>query len=108
MAVGHICSGGGLETMCQVGNGWWGCKYPQWGAGDDVPGAIRAVEHPPPVLGVMYAMGSHQRRAELAGHGVTHLGTAHPSSRVLDGGWAALLAVTWLAFASGRRCRPCL
>jgi len=48
------------------------------GAGRDTVDARRVVGLPPPVLGVLYAMGGCQRHAELAGHGVTHLGGHGP------------------------------
>jgi hypothetical protein len=76
------------------------------GAVDDVAGgagAIRAVGLPPPVLGIVYAMGARQDRAELTRNGVTHRTLPIPRRRCRVV-WAVLLVVTWLTFASRRRC----
>jgi len=58
------------------------------------------VEHPPPILGVMYTTRGCQCRAELAEHGVTHL--ALPIPRPMC--W-----VVWFlgCFASGDVVRIC-
>jgi len=70
---------------------WWLSSSLLREAGGDVAGTRQAMGVPPPVLGRIYTMGGRQCVAELAGHGITHLGTAPPSSRC------------WMA--SGQFCR---